>query len=71
MPIFSILFLSVYKALGIPQERRMMYGVINHCLRGLVTGTGNLLDNEYKVSSLPMIRPLSTGLGASLPCAMA
>ncbi len=53
---FSILFLSVYKALGIPRERRMMYGVINHCLRGLVTGTDNLLDNEYK-ELLPLNLP--------------
>jgi hypothetical protein len=53
---FSILFLSVYKALGIPRERRMIYGVINHCLRGLVTGTDNLLDNEYK-ELLPLDLP--------------
>jgi hypothetical protein len=45
---FSILFLSVYRAIGIPPERRLFYGVINHCLRGIVTGTDNLLDNEYK-----------------------
>ena len=53
---FSILFLSVYKALGIPRERRMAYGVINHCLRGIVTGTDNLLDNEYK-ELLPLKLP--------------
>ncbi|MBI5556964.1 MAG: class 1 isoprenoid biosynthesis enzyme [Deltaproteobacteria bacterium] len=53
---FSILFLSVYKALGIARERRMLYGVINHCLRGLVTGTDNLLDNEYK-EMLPLNLP--------------
>ena len=53
---FSILFLSVYKALGIPRERRLLYGVINHCLRGLVTGTDNLLDNEYK-EMLPLNLP--------------
>lgn len=45
---FSTLFLSVYKALGIGPERRRFYGVINHCLRGIVTGADNLLDNEYK-----------------------
>lgn len=45
---FSILFLSVYAALHIPKEKRIFYGIINHCLRGLVTGTDNLLDNEYK-----------------------
>lgn len=45
---FSILFLSIYRALGIPKERRIFYGIINHCLRGIVTGTDNLLDDEYK-----------------------
>ncbi len=45
---FSILFLSVYRALEIEKNHRIFYGVINHCLRGLVTGTDNLLDDEYK-----------------------
>jgi len=45
---FSILFLSIYRALNIPKERRIFYGIINHCLRGIVTGTDNLLDDEYK-----------------------
>jgi hypothetical protein len=45
---FSILFLAVYRALGIPREHRLFYGTINHCLRGIVTGTDNLLDDEYK-----------------------
>ena len=45
---FSILFLSIYRALGIPRERRLFYGMINHAIRGIVTGTDNLLDDEYK-----------------------
>ena len=45
---FSILFLSIYQSLGISREKCFFYGIINHCLRGLVTGTDNLLDNEYK-----------------------
>ena len=45
---FSSLFLSIYAALSIPQERRLLYGQINHCIRGLVTATDNLLDDEYK-----------------------
>jgi hypothetical protein len=53
---FSILFLSVYAALEIPRERRIAYGIINHCLRGIVTGTDNLLDNEYK-EMLPLKFP--------------
>jgi len=53
---FSTLFLAIYRALEIPPERRLFYGVINHCLRGLVTGTDNLLDNEYK-EMLPLNFP--------------
>jgi hypothetical protein len=45
---FSILFLSIYAAIGIPTEHRLLYGMINHCLRGIVTGADNLLDDEYK-----------------------
>jgi len=46
--IFSITFLAIYKALRIPRERRIMYGMINHAVRGIVTATDNLLDDEYK-----------------------
>ena len=45
---FSSLFLSIYTALGIPPQRRHLYGQINHCIRGLVTACDNLLDDEYK-----------------------
>jgi len=45
---FSILFLSIYRAVGIPAPRRLHYGIVNHCLRGIVTGADNLLDDEYK-----------------------
>ena len=45
---FSILFLSIYRALGIPPERRLFYGLVNHAIRGIVTATDNLLDDEYK-----------------------
>lgn len=54
--IFSILFLAIYRALGIPEERRIPYGVVNHCLRGIITGTDNILDNEYK-EMLPLAFP--------------
>jgi len=33
-----------------------VYGVINHCLRGIVTGADNLLDDEYK-GLLPLAFP--------------
>jgi len=54
--IFSILFLAIYRALGIAPERRLLYGVINHAIRGIVTGTDNLLDDEYK-EMLPLRFP--------------
>lgn len=53
---FSILFLAIYRAIGIPEERREWYGAINHCLRGIVTGADNLLDDEYK-EMLPLQFP--------------
>ena len=45
---FSTLFLNIYRALNISYSRRIMYGVINHSIRGIVTGTDNILDDEYK-----------------------
>jgi hypothetical protein len=54
--IFSILFLSVYRSIGIPAERRVFYGVVNHAIRGIVTATDNLLDDEYK-EMLPLRFP--------------
>jgi hypothetical protein len=45
---FSSLFLSIYSAVGVPRQRRLLYGQINHAVRGLVTATDNLLDDEYK-----------------------
>jgi hypothetical protein len=45
---FSILFLSIFKAVGIPEERIMSYGVILHALRTIITCTDNILDNENK-----------------------
>lgn len=53
---FSALFLYSYHRAGIPHERRVVYAAVNHCLRGMVTGCDNLLDDEYKatlVTDLP------------------
>jgi hypothetical protein len=47
---FSALFLYSYSRGGIPGERRVLYVAMNQCLRGMVTGCDNLLDNEYKVT---------------------
>ena len=53
---FSILFLSIYRALKIPADHRHLYGVINQAIRGIVTGCDNILDDEYK-SMLPLAFP--------------
>lgn len=45
---FSTLFLATYGGLGLSAERRNLYGFMNQCLRALVTGCDNLLDDEYK-----------------------
>lgn len=47
---FSTLFLYSYHRIGIPAERRILYVAINQCLRGMVTGCDNLLDDEYKIT---------------------
>ena len=45
---FSILFLAIYRAVGVAEDRRLFYGTVNHAVRGIVTATDNLLDDEYK-----------------------
>jgi hypothetical protein len=56
--IFSILFLSIYRSIGVPEERRIFYGVVNHAVRGIVTAADNILDDEYK-EMLPLRFPES------------
>jgi hypothetical protein len=53
---FSSLFLAVYRSAGVTPERRLFYGELNHAIRGIVTGTDNLLDDEYK-EMLPLAFP--------------
>jgi hypothetical protein len=45
---FSLLFLYSYHRAALPSDRRILYAAINQCLRGMVTGCDNLLDDEYK-----------------------
>lgn len=45
---FSALFLYSYYRADIKSERRILYSAMNQCLRGMVTGCDNLLDEEYK-----------------------
>ena len=44
----SALFLYSYQRADIVASRRIMYATINQCLRGMVTGCDNILDDEYK-----------------------
>jgi hypothetical protein len=46
--LFSTLFLYSYYRAGITAPRRILYAAANQCLRGMVTGCDNLLDDEYK-----------------------
>ncbi len=45
---FSAMFLYSYHRAGLPRVRRVMHAALNHCLRGMVTGCDNILDDEYK-----------------------
>ncbi len=45
---FSALFMYSYYKTGIVENRRILYAAVNQCLRGMVTGCDNILDNEYK-----------------------
>jgi hypothetical protein len=45
--LFRSFFYSYHRA-AIPQPRRVLYSAVNQCLRGMVTGCDNLLDDEYK-----------------------
>jgi hypothetical protein len=45
---FSLIFLYSYHRAAIPRGHRVMYAAINQCLRGIVTGCDNILDDEYK-----------------------
>ena len=47
---FSALFLYSYVRGGIPAPHRIYYAAMNQCLRGMVTGCDNILDNEYKIT---------------------
>ena len=47
---FSALFLYSYRRAGIAKARRIIFATVNQCLRGMVTGCDNILDDEYKKS---------------------
>lgn len=47
---FSALFMYSYYRTGIAKDRRILYAAVNQCLRGMVTGCDNILDDEYKTT---------------------
>jgi hypothetical protein len=49
---FSVLFVAVFRLLGIPAPRRRLYAGVNHCLRAWVTACDNLLDGEARETIL-------------------
>ncbi len=46
--LFSTLFTMSNATLGLDDEELRFYAVVNQCLRALVTGCDNILDDEYK-----------------------
>ncbi|MBI4557682.1 MAG: polyprenyl synthetase family protein [Candidatus Hydrogenedentes bacterium] len=46
--LFSTVFIMATAALGLPAARLRFYAMVNQCLRTLVTGCDNILDDEYK-----------------------
>ncbi|MDX9974239.1 MAG: polyprenyl synthetase family protein [FCB group bacterium] len=46
--LFSTLFIMATAALGLVEEKVRFYAVVNQCLRTVVTGCDNILDDEYK-----------------------
>ncbi len=46
--LFSTLFILTTGALELPPNKTRFYALVNQCLRTLVTGCDNLLDDEYK-----------------------
>ncbi|MCP3875408.1 MAG: hypothetical protein GY699_19920 [Desulfobacteraceae bacterium] len=47
---FSSMFLYSYFRGEISKSRRIFYVAVNQCLRGMVTGCDNILDDEYKMT---------------------
>ncbi len=52
---FLILFRSIFRALGVPEERLGCYTELNFCIKGTITAADNLFDDQDK--SLLPLRP--------------
>lgn len=52
---FLILFRSIFRSLGVPEERLRLYTEVNFCIKGTITAADNLFDDQEK--SLLPLRP--------------
>jgi hypothetical protein len=50
---FLILFRSIFRALGVPEDRLQAYTEINFCIKGTITAADNIFDDQAK-SLLPL-----------------
>lgn len=53
---FSILFVSIFQSIGIERRRVRDYAAILHSVRGIVTATDNILDDESKGAVIVELR---------------
>lgn len=56
---FLILFLSIFKSLGVPAQRLPFYAELDFCIMGTITAADNIFDDQAK-----QLLPLKTGQGA-------
>lgn len=50
---FLVLFRSIFRSLGVPDERLQTYTELNFCVKGTITAADNLFDDQAK-SLLPL-----------------
>jgi len=52
---FLILFRSIFRSLGVPDDRLSTYAELNFCIKGTITAADNIFDDQAK-SLLPLTR---------------
>jgi hypothetical protein len=50
---FLILFRSIFRSIGVPEDRLQAYSELNFCIKGTITAADNLFDDQAK-SLLPL-----------------
>lgn len=51
---FLILFRSIFRALGVPEDRLRAYTELNFCIKGTITAADNIFDDQDK-TLLPLV----------------